>query len=478
MAVLSRKAEGSGMVKITLEVPEELAAEFLALEARLKKLEADRVGVEKAIPESDIEKITSGISLALKRRSLQGLDVDERRILINGDLHARVGRYESAYNAKEGPVTVMRSIYRRCGERNGPTVDTVTLRSGAVDSWLPSGAQAAAFLLQQGTSREAEATANELGVYPYSRSSFERVAHTVGAAYGAQRERIDETLIRAFVLPAEARSVSVSIDRVAVPFEEPRARPPGRPKEGTAKRPVSRVWHMAYVGTVTLHDATGEALHTIRYGRVPDEGKEQLVDGLASDCLSFLRQKRSLKVVVLTDGAPELIDALDAKVNREMLGVDVVRMVDFWHVTEKLGTASRAIHGDGGPKVLDRWKALLLNSDTAVARIRSELEGPAAAEPKNGADRPIHAALTYLDNRGERMGYAAARRRGLPIGSGNVEATCKSLVGQRMVRTGSRWKQETAQDIIDLRALALSSRWKPAIALVLTPGNWRIRAAA
>lgn len=466
------------MVKITLDVPEGLAADFLALEARLKKLEADRVGVEKAIPESDIEKVTSGISLTLKRRSLQGLDIDERRILINEEPHARVGRYQSVYHAKEGPITVMRSIYRRCGERNGPTVDTVTLRSGAVDSWLPSGAQAAAFLLQQGTSREAEATAKELGVYPYSRSSFERVAHTVGAAYGAQRERIDETLIRAFVVPAAARSVSVSIDRVAVPFEESRPRPPGRPKKGAAKRPVSRVWHMAYVGTVTLHDANGEALHTIRYGRVPDEGKDQLVDGLASDCLWFLRQKRSLKVVVLTDGAPELIDALDATVNRETLGVDVVRMVDFWHVTEKLGTAARAIHGDGGPKVLDRWKALLLNNDTAVARIRSELEGPASAEPKNRAARPIHAALTYLDNRGGRMGYAAARRQGLPIGSGNVEATCKSLVGQRMVRTGSRWKQETAQDIIDLRALALSSRWKPAIALVIKPGNWRIRAAA
>jgi hypothetical protein len=445
---------------------------------RLKKLEADRVGVEKAIPESDIEKVTSGISLALKRRSLQGLDVNERRILINDQSHAQVGRYEATYNAKEGPITVKRSIYRRCGQRNAPTVDTVTLRSGAVDSWLPNGARAAAFLLQQGTSREAEATAKELGVYPYSRSSFERVAHTIGAVYGATREKIDETLIRAFVVPPEAKSVSVSIDRVAVPFEEARARLPGRPRKGTARRPVSRVWHMAYVGTVTLHDATGEALHTIRYGRVPDEGKDQLIDGLGSDCLSFLRQNGRLKVVILTDGAPELIDGLDATVNRETLGVDVVRLVDFWHVTEKLGTAARAIHGDGGPKVLDRWKALLLNSEGAVARIRGELEAAASAEARNAADRPVHAALTYLENSGDRMAYAAARRRGLPIGSGNVEATCKSLVGQRMVRTGSRWKPETAQHIIDLRALALSNRWRTAISLIVNKDTWRIRAAA
>ena len=466
------------MVKITIEVPEEVAEQLKELEAKRAELKSGTGPVDWMPLAASAEAVGSGLVADIKRRLLRDVDIDAKRILVDGKPHVKVGRHQATYYAKEAALTMTRSVYRPCGERNAKTVDVVSLRLGVVGGWLPEAAKAAAFLVQQGTSREAAATARALGVLPFSRSSFERVGHKVGAHYSVVRDDVEDALIRGYEVPAEARSVSVSVDRVAVPFEEPRPRGVGRPRRGAAKRPVDRVWHMAYVGTVTLHDVQGDAIHTLRYARMPSDGADDLVSNMATD-VQVLLGKRDLSVMLLSDGAPELIDVLDRHVDRDAIGREPRRLIDFWHVVEKLGAAARVIHGEkGAGPVIDRWRALLLNSATAVPRILGELERSGYRHVRVGDERPVHAAITYLTNNQFRMDFASARAAGLPIGSGNVEATCKSLIGQRLVRTGSRWKEETAQHVADLRALALSERFDDAVDLTLRPLRHQVQRAA
>ncbi|MBX3214921.1 MAG: hypothetical protein KF850_23005 [Labilithrix sp.] len=311
-----------------------------------------------------------------------------------------------------------RTLYREAGKKDASSIDLVSLRAGVVaDGWLPWTAKQMAHLLQQRISREAEATARQMRTLSYSRSRFEREGHAAGKRYVKQAPAIERALIDDEDVPDEARSISVSLDRVPVPMEEPRARPAGRPRKGAAKNPISHVFRMGYVGTVCLHETEGNAIRGLRYGTIPGGDPERLCGGPADDVLQVLAKRPRLRLSLLCDGA-------------------------------------------------------------ARSEILRELRASGAERSKVGEDEPVHNAITYLENNAGRMDYARARKLGLPLGSGNVEATCKSLVNLRMNRSGARRKIDTGEHIIQLRALSLSDRWDAAMALALAPPKPRIRRAA
>jgi hypothetical protein len=126
----------------------------------------------RAVDYATIERQVAAGAAAIERAShqavLQGWDIDQPRVVIEGQVYRRVGRYEADYYTLAGPVRVTRTLYREQGQRTAKTVNAVSLRSGAVaDEWLPATAQAMAHQLQQGTAREAEITAQQLGRLPY-----------------------------------------------------------------------------------------------------------------------------------------------------------------------------------------------------------------------------------------------------------------------------------------------------------------------
>ena len=474
------------MGPMMIEVPQELNGLGVAMMAMLTAVtEAKTLAGMKggrAMDYTAVERAL-GAAAALTEREghravLQALDVDQETVAVEGAQYRRVGRESATYYTMAGPTVVERALYREVGQRNAKVVDAVSLRAGVVaDGWLPQTARAMAHEVQKATSREAEASARETGRLPYSRSSFERVGHAVGAVFVASHLAVEDALIEAYAVPAEARSVSISLDRVSVPMEEPRKRPRGRPKKGAAARPVARNFRMAYCGTVTLHDAEGNALQTIRYGRMPQGDAVGLCEGMAGDVVVLLGKRPELKVELLCDGAAEMWNLLRTHFPAEVFG-DVGELVDLCHVVEKLGKAAQVIGGDEkGGAMTQAWKLRLLNRSSAASEILAELVASGREHQRVGDEQPVHDAITYLTNHAARLDYAEARRLGLPIGSGNVEATCKCLFNVRLKRSGSRWKETTGEHIVQLRALALSDRWGDAMELTLRPLRKAVRAA-
>src|SRR6266849_4502659 len=155
------------MPKREMDVPEVLNGVWESMAATLEELKRTITGTGggKAVDYGAVEDRIAERARRMERAShqaiLEELDIDVPAVVIGGERYIRVGR---------------------CGTPEGRVVDPVSLRAGVVgDGWLPHTARAMAHAGQQGTSREAETRAAEWGRLPYSRSSFERVTHLVGA---------------------------------------------------------------------------------------------------------------------------------------------------------------------------------------------------------------------------------------------------------------------------------------------------------
>jgi hypothetical protein len=255
-------------------------------------------------------------------------------------------------------------------------------------------------------------------------------------------------------------------------WKKPRPRPVGRPKKGAAKRPVERNFRMAYCGTVTLHDQEGAGRYTIRYGCMPEGDIVGLRDRMVAMWRRCRASGQTRELSCLCDGAPEMWNLLEEGFTSKF-GNDLHRLVDFYHTTEKLSAAAHVLEDSAAAagERLGVWKQALLHRSSAAVGILQELIA-SGRDGDLGTDHPVHEAIAYLQNHGcetERIDYARARRLGLALGTGNVEATCKSRFEMGMKRCGARFKEETGQHIVQFRAFALSDRWGPAIELTLRP---------
>jgi len=399
------------------------------------------------------------------------------RVVVDGVEYRRMAEEKTGeYLGLYGAIAVERHLYRQVGVRNGPTIDPIALRCGLVEGRMtPAAAVAFGHVGQAACWREGADICKSLGVLPYSRSTLQRNGLVVGAVWDNQCPELEDQLLAEFKVPKKAATLSVSVDRVSIPMAEDRE-PTALDLERGVENPISVVKRMAYCGVWTLHDAEGKPLHSVRYAYAPSRGSGALEVSLREDVRALLAKRPHLRVVALADGAPEMQNILD----RSLAGIKVeAKLIDFWHLLQKLSEAA-ASTGRDAKHVASRFAEQLKGSDGAIEDIHSELLdwADATVGEFGGLPEELYAALTYIENNGDRMRYASIRNRRLPIGSGHVEATCKTIVSVRFKRSGARWRPEGTQSILGLRALATSSRWTPAMRLLTASYAQQVREAA
>jgi hypothetical protein len=159
---------------------------------------------------------------------------------------------------------------------------------------------------------------------------------------------------------------------------------------------------------------------------------------------------QATKVIFIGDGAAWVWEL--ARVNFP----GAVLILDFYHALLHVHGLVEALCGKETPEGKRRiklWKRGLLKGKAPriVEEARAQLE---RSLDKEKAEKEI----AYLENNLARMTYGDFRKAGYFIGSGVVEAGCKTVIGQRMKRSGMFWSEEGGQGMLDLRCAFLSNR--------------------
>ena len=81
---------------------------------------------------------------------------------------------------------------------------------------------------------------------------------------------------------------------------------------------------------------------------------------------------------------------------------------------------------------------------------------PASAQSK----KLMLTQLRYFEKNAPQMRYAEYREKKLIVGSGVVEAGCRTVIGERLKQSGMRWSVRGAHAIIALRCCILSGRFE------------------
>jgi hypothetical protein len=134
------------------------------------------------------------------------------------------------------------------------------------------------------------------------------------------------------------------------------------------------------------------------------------------------------------------------------------QVVDLFHAREHLHELARLLEFMLGDRK-EEWLAARLD-DLDYGYIEGICRA-ARAYPLQGVKKDeVEKALHYFEANAARMRYHWFRQCGLFVGSGVVEAGCKSVIGQRCKQSGMHWTVHGADAVIALRCAEASSQWE------------------
>lgn len=419
--------------------------------------------------EQELHTRVMALERELVSEELSRYDLTVKEVEVDGKVYRRSVRLPESYLTAAGCVTVERNLYEPVAAK-GKSISPLELRSGIVAGYFtPRAARQGAYAMAHLTPGESEALFGELGNMQPSRSSLDRLPKVLLPHWEAQRVTWEAQLRESETVPAAAQVLALSVDGVMAPIrgadkrEQAQLQLPGKHASGPAG------YKEVGCGTVTVYDGEAERLQTVRYARMPEHKKVTLQQQLGTEVATVLALRPDLRRVHLADGAKDnwrLMHEIEAHLPAPAQAP--IEIVDYYHACEHLKNGCDAAWGESTQQskdYFDRLRTWLKERADGAERIIRTFRFQCSLGSGNKRKR-LEAELTYFRNQQARMHYPDYIRLNLPIASGVMEASCKTLVTQRLKRSGMAWTNTGGQAILNLRSLIQSNRWQAAWTLL------------
>ena len=156
------------------------------------------------------------------------------------------------------------------------------------------------------------------------------------------------------------------------------------------------------------------------------------------------------QVVFISDGALWLENL------RKKLFPDSIGIVDFYHAIQHLHKVANSLCFYSKKKKDSFFEKCYGLLELGEIEQMADLVMRKTIDSNRGA---VEKQLSYFTGNKEKMRYGLFRAAGLFIGSGVIEAGCKTIVENRLNRSGMRWTKKNAANVIALRCAIYSGSY-------------------
>lgn len=364
------------------------------------------------------------------------------------------------YRSKEvntvmGSMTIQRAYYHcgGCGEGRFPQDEVFDVKR---TSYSPGVRRLCCYVGMKEPFAGGSESLKELAGLRVEAKDVERMAEGVGRDIRSREEKECESFFSGLVetLPLKRcpEKVYVAMDGTGVPVVPKETE--GRAGKGEDGKAHTREAKLGCVFTQTTLNAEGKPLR--------DEASTTYV-GIIETSEVFGREvyaevaKRGLEgariIVVLGDGAPWIW--VVAEEHFPM----AIQILDLYHARQHLWKVGRVAFAKDEEE-LKRWmnkRIAELDLGDIPALVNAFQELPVHDER---SVETIRTEIDFFEKNQQRMRYAYFRSLGLFVGSGVIEAGCKSVIAQRLKQSGMQWTVAGANSIITLRRTFISGSWE------------------